>query len=143
MRSHNLVSRRLYNPLPNQLDAFRLEPRALLAGDVGVSLSNGTLFITGDAADNSVSISTFNDPQDGPGFLIQGQNNNGPTTVNGSLLPVEVFGVLHLDVFMGLGDDGLTITNDVAAILVFGGVQVKSAMIHTVYACCLDFVHLS
>ena len=117
MRSHNLVSRRLYNPLPNQLDAFRLEPRALLAGDVGVSLSNGTLFITGDAADNSVLISTFNDPQDGPGFLIQGQFNNGATTVNGSLLPVEVFGVLHLDVFMGLGDDGLTITNDVAAML--------------------------
>lgn len=101
----------------NRLRLEELESRTLLAGNVVATVSDGTLFITGDAADNSILISTFEDPQDGTGFLVQGQANNGPTTVNGSLLGQEFFGVVNLDVDMALGDDGLTITNDVTAML--------------------------
>lgn len=101
----------------DQLRLEQLEFRTMLAGNVFASVSDGTLVITGDNADNSILISTFEDPQDGTGFRIQGQANNGPTTVNGSLLPAEFFGVVDLDTFMAAGDDGVTITNDVAAML--------------------------
>jgi hypothetical protein len=37
-----------------RLRAEPLEPRRLLAGDVSASVSHGTLFITGDNADNFV-----------------------------------------------------------------------------------------
>ena len=117
------MSFRLYStdrqsqPNSDQLCAEQLESRTLLAGNVLASISDGELVLTGDIADNSILISTFEDPQNGTGFLIQGQNNNGPTTVNGSLLPAEFFGVVDLNIVMGEGDDGVTITNDVAAML--------------------------
>ncbi len=95
----------------------QLESRTLLAGNVVASISDGTLVITGDTADNSILISTFEDPQNGTGFLIQGQPNNGSTTVNGSLLADEFFGVVDLDILMAEGDDEVTITNDVTAML--------------------------
>lgn len=99
---------------------LRLEPlesRVLLAGNVSAFVSEGTLYVTGDGSDNSVLISTFDDPQAGQGFRIQGQANNGTTAVNGSVQSAEFFGVVNLDIDMGAGDDGLTITNDVTAML--------------------------
>jgi len=58
-----------------------LENRALLAGNVSVSVSDGTLFITGGSAGNGVSVQQLNSGR----YYITGFNvSGGNTTVNGS-----------------------------------------------------------
>lgn len=101
----------------NRLVSEHLESRNMLAGAIAASVVDGTLTVLGDGLDNSIMISTFNDPVDGEGFRIQGQNKNGATMVNGGAGPAEFFGVTNLAVDLFGGNDELTITNDLAVML--------------------------
>lgn len=94
-----------------------LEPRVVLAGNVVASLAGGTLTVTGDNADNTVLISTFEDPEKGLGFRVEGEENNGPTRINGDEEPDEFFGVQNLNIQLRGGNDDLGITNDVDALI--------------------------
>ncbi len=67
-----------------RLQSEQLEARNLLAGDLTVSVTNGTLRIIGDRQDNQVSVST-NDTGD---LIVSGLLD---TTVNGSTDPFVAF----------------------------------------------------
>src|SRR5690349_1891612 len=69
-----------------------LENRALLAGNVAVSVSGGTLFITGDAAGNGVSVQQLDS---GKYFVTGFSVSGGNTTVNGSAAGKIVTGVTN------------------------------------------------
>ncbi len=62
----------------------QLEARAMLAGDVHVTMSNGDLLIRGDQVDNQVSVA----PADAGGIQISG---NDGTLINGQAGPSVVF----------------------------------------------------
>ncbi len=81
-----------------------LEEKRLLAGDVTVGVVDGNLLVRGDAESNGVFITAG----DAPGaFVVTGLPvGDGPTSINGSFLRVEVGGVFRsVLVGMGAGDD--------------------------------------
>jgi hypothetical protein len=101
-----------------------LEPRCMLAGNVNVFVSGGTLFVQGDGGDNAVLIQ-----QEGNGvYSVTGLDfsdlsnvdsevfDSGPTTINGEDLDGDSFvvsGVTNdINVNLGAGDDGLGIGNN-------------------------------
>jgi len=104
-----------------------LEPRCMLAGNVNVFVSGGTLFVQGDDADNAVIIQ-----QEGNGvYGVVGLNftdlgldtqgfGDGATTINGQDAggePVFFSGVKNdINVDLRGGNDGLGIGNNVQAL---------------------------
>jgi hypothetical protein len=86
-----------------------LENRAMLAGNVTVSVSDGTLFITGGDAGNGVSVQQLNSGR----YFITGFNvSGGNTTVNGSLNGRIVSGVTNdIDVDLNGGADVFVMSN--------------------------------
>jgi hypothetical protein len=88
-----------------------LERRLLLAGDVNVNFSRGTLNVTGDGGDNQIAIEYL-----GPGsFLITG---NGATTLRGGNDPIDVSGVNSIRVNMREGNNLVEIRGTVEQPLV-------------------------
>jgi hypothetical protein len=88
-----------------------LEPRLALAGNVTAQVSGGTLFLTGDAANNSIE---FSQPAAVSGrYVITGTPDitGAPTTVNGQ--PAVVVTGVSNSVIAHLreGDDSITIVN--------------------------------
>lgn len=94
-------NKRLRKKLHRSLRLEMLEGRALLAGDVTVSLVGTTLFIDGDASANEVEIT----PGASVGqYVITGLNN---TIINGPSLIVDPFDLI--DVNLAGGSDTFTI----------------------------------
>lgn len=87
-----------------RLGAERLEPRQLLAGDVSASVVHGTLFITGDNADNFVEVFGSGTPGQ---FVVEGftDNHGVNTTINHSSNPQSFSGVTNISVSLKKGDD--------------------------------------
>jgi|GEM_PF-5441642 len=86
-----------------------LETRAMLAGNVTASVSGGTLFVTGDNADNNVVIQQTGTDQ----FTVVGVTGSA-TTVNGKPEGI-VFtgnGVRNFEINLRGGNDTLGISND-------------------------------
>ena len=103
-----------------------LEPRAMLAGNVNVFVSGGSLFVQGDANDNAVLIQ-----QEGNGtYSVTGLDFNtlgvtglgfagGPTSINGDDSgEAAIFSGVTNDINVDLkgGNDGLGIGNDIEAL---------------------------
>jgi len=86
-----------------------LENRAMLAGNVAVSVSSGSLVITGDGAGNGVSVQQLNSGRYYvTGFSVSGGN----TTVNGSLAGKIVSGVTNdINVDLNAGNDVFVMSN--------------------------------
>jgi FKBP-type peptidyl-prolyl cis-trans isomerase len=80
----------------------RVEPRQLMAGDIGVFVRDNLLIVTGDAAANQIEI-TGNLQG---GFSVAGQDS---TTINGRSTPFVSGRVLGLSVNLGLGNDKASI----------------------------------
>lgn len=83
----------------------KVDQRLLMAGDVDVGLSSGNdLYITGDAADNRIQVSTVNGQ-----IRVSGIS----TTINNSTTPFEVNANVVDDIFirMGSGDDWVQVNN--------------------------------
>ena len=90
-RRENKKQKRLRNKVHRPLRLEPLEGRALLAGDVTVTLAANTLTITGDASANIVEIT----PGAGVGeYVITGLNN---TIINGPSLIVDPFNLIEVD----------------------------------------------
>jgi len=102
-----------------------LEPRCLLAGNVNVFVSGGTLFVQGDGADNAILIQQEGDgeysvtPFDFADLNLTGSGfAAGPTTINGDAqteqgVPLFFSGVKNdINVDLKGGNDGLAIGND-------------------------------
>lgn len=117
--TNGIISRTRRRQLASRRLLFQaLEPRVVLAGNVAASLAGETLRITGDNEDNALLISTFEDPEKGIGFRVEGKETvDGPTTVNGEEEPAEFFGVKNLNIDLRGGDDGLAITSDFEALM--------------------------
>jgi hypothetical protein len=107
----------------NLFRPLRIEPlegRALLAGDVTVTLAGTTLTITGDASANEVEIT----PGASVGeYVITGLNN---TIINGPSLIVDPFNLIDVD--LEGGSDVFTIRGASAAnrILIPGDVEIDN-----------------
>jgi hypothetical protein len=84
----------------------RLEGRQMLAGNVLLSVSDHTLFITGDAEANDIVI-TQTGKKD---FTISSGAN--ATTLNGAVGPLSFSKVKRVQVSMGAGADVVTVTGD-------------------------------
>lgn len=100
-----------------------LEDKRLLAGDVTVAVVEGNLLVRGDAESNGVMITAG----DAPGaFVVAGlPAGDGPTSINGDFLRVEVAGVSR-SVLVGMGEgDDLTNLRSAA---VRGNVAVDAGM---------------
>jgi len=106
-----------------------LEPRCLLAGNVNVFVSGGTLFVQGDNADNAVLIQQEGEgvysvtPLDFADLELTNEGfDAGPTTINGDEETVQgeplIFTGVKNDINVDLrgGNDGLGIGNDVEAL---------------------------
>lgn len=94
---------------PRRLFLEGLETRAMLAGNVTASVSGGTLFVTGDNADNEVVIQQTGTDQ----FTVVGVSGSA-TTVNGKAEGI-VFtgnGVRNFEIDLRGGNDTLGISND-------------------------------
>lgn len=81
-----------------------LEDKRLLAGDVTVSLVEGSLLIQGDAASNGVAVSTGDAPDT---YIVSGLvAGDGDTSINGMFDRVEVSGVTEgIAMRLAEGDD--------------------------------------
>lgn len=97
-----------------------LERRAMLAGNVDVFVSGGTLFIRGDNSDNAVLVSQVGDHEYAvTGFDFADGNLNGyqsgPTKIKGDPNGTVTFGGVTKDIVIDLkkGNDGLAVGNDV------------------------------
>ena len=99
----------------------RLETRSLLAGNVNVFVSGGTLFVRGDNADNLVLIQQTGDGE----YTVTGLDyadadfadppfSAGPTSINGEF-ETQTFSSVRFDINVDLkkGDDGVGIGNSV------------------------------
>ena len=104
-----------------RLAVERLESRALLAGNVNVFVSGGSLFVRGDNADNLVLIQQTGDGQ----YTVTGLDygaagfadppfSAGPTSINGQF-ETQTFSGVTGDFIIDLkkGDDGLGIGNSI------------------------------
>lgn len=99
-----------------RLSVERLEARLALAGNVAVSLSDGTLVVRGDNRGATITIS-----QPSPGQITVSGTD---TTVNGAVDSVTFSGVTrNLFIRLGRGSDRLTI-DQTAPIVVPGNVHV-------------------
>ena len=88
--------------LINRLE--QLESRQMMAGDVTVSVVGGILYINGDSADNSISISATANTDE---FTIS-SNDGGDTTINGGAGPVTLGGAtVGVDITLSDGNDRL------------------------------------
>jgi hypothetical protein len=91
-----------------------LENRLTPAGNVTVSVVNGTLFITGDVASNDIAINR-------DVFLrVAVSSGANPTTINRQNNPIGFFNVSNIKIAMGAGDDTVTF-NDSATPLALTG----------------------
>src|SRR5688572_22685435 len=85
-----------------------LENRALLAGNVSVSVDGNVLTIVGDDRGNGVSIQQLDHNR----FFVTGFALNGSnTTINGQLNGRIVQGVRHIDVDLNAGWDMFIMSN--------------------------------
>ncbi len=100
-----------------------LEDKRLLAGDVTVSVVEGTLVVRGDDASNGVAVTSGDAPD---AYIIVGlEAGDGPTSINGIFDRVEVSGV-HRGVRMALGEG-----SDVASLFranVRGNVEIAAGL---------------
>ena len=101
MKKHRLPRSR-YRPLFVE----GLETRAMLAGNVTASVSNNTLFVTGDNLDNSIVIQQTGTSQ----FSVVGTG----TTVNGRATAFIAFNVRNFEIDLRGGADSLGISNNSA-----------------------------
>jgi len=86
-----------------------LENRAMLAGNVTVAVSGGSLVITGDIAGNGVSVQQLDN---GKYFVTGFSVSGGNTTVNGSLAGKVVTGVTNdINVDLDGGNDVFVMSN--------------------------------
>jgi len=86
-----------------------LENRAMLAGNVSVAVSGGSLVITGDIAGNGVSVQQLDN---GKYFVTGFSVSGGNTTVNGSLAGKVVTGVTNdINVDLDGGNDVFVMSN--------------------------------
>jgi hypothetical protein len=83
----------------------RLERRALLAGNVTVSVSGGNLLVRGDNNDNQIAIFQLDDGQYAVGGLTGTTVNGGPVVVRSGIRG-------NIDVDLKSGDDVLGVGND-------------------------------
>lgn len=98
-----------------RLNLEGLETRALLAGDVTVSVLNGNLLIVGDSADNDITIEQGTTANS---FIVTGIGTvGGDTTINGAPSTTGTFtGVTHnITVRMNGGDDTVSVLADTLA----------------------------
>ena len=82
-----------------------LESRRMLAGNVQVALSGGTLYLTGDNLDNSVTIAATGTPNQ---FTVTGLTdlNSNPTSINHVADGSQTFSnVTNISVSLKGGDD--------------------------------------
>ncbi len=85
----------------------KLEQKQLLAGDVFVSVANGSLLIEGDAQDNQVSVSAGDERGS---FIVRGENGTNVNYEGSEGDSQEVSGVRRdIVVNTGGGDDSVTI----------------------------------
>lgn len=99
--SSRTAARRRSRRSPLRLES--LEQKALLAGDVHVALSGGSLVVTGDADDNDITITA---DADGSGHVTI--TGNGGTMINGEA-ELDFTYTNDLKVNLGAGSDTLTI----------------------------------
>jgi len=95
-----------------RLNLEGLETRALLAGDVTVSVLNGNLLIVGDSADNDITIEQGTTADS---FIVTGIGTvGGDTNINGAPSTTGTFtGVTHnITVRMNGGDDTVSVLAD-------------------------------
>jgi hypothetical protein len=101
----------------DRLSLERLEPRALLAGDVTASVVNGTLRLTGDDDANEISISGALNGSGDPvanSFVVTGLSGttiNGMSGSGGGNASITFGGITGLNVDLGDGDDIVQLTN--------------------------------
>lgn len=95
---------RYRNKFRHQLGVETLESKRLLAGDVTVSVVQGTLVIQGDDASNGVAVRSGDTPDS---YFIVGLEAGGePTSINGVFDRAEVSGVMRgIRMTLGAGDD--------------------------------------
>ncbi|HEY4311156.1 MAG TPA: hypothetical protein VGN12_17030 [Pirellulales bacterium] len=91
-----------------------LERRALLAGDVTVTVTNHNVLIQSDNQDDTV--------------VIQGTNNGGieitsydGTTINGQNVPFDIPSVNNLTIKMGDGNDHVALASPIVPTFIIGG----------------------
>jgi hypothetical protein len=93
---------------PRKLSVESLENRALLAGNVSVSVSGNTLVIVGDNAGNGVAVEQLDNGR----FFVSGYSLHGAaTTINGGTGGRIVSGVRHIDVDLNQGWDAFLMSN--------------------------------
>jgi hypothetical protein len=109
MRSH---------PRPRRLSVDPLEGRDVPAGNIHTFVADGTLFVVGDAQDNSLVVSQ----PAGPGTLTL--SPTGGTTING--LPAPMTGTIpaNVDIMLGAGNDSLSFDLATAPIAIAGSLVV-------------------
>ncbi len=92
--------------MPRGMLVESLETRTLLAGDVAVSVVDGSLLVQGDAESNQVHIRSGQNPGE---FVVAGIPGSN-TTVNGQEGPALFTGVLrHVVAGLGEGDDSIIV----------------------------------
>jgi hypothetical protein len=102
-----------------RLQVEGLESRALLAGNVSVSVSSGNLSITGDDAANAVSVQQLDTGK----YFVTGFSTGGSaTSINGQAQGIVVTGVTgNINVDLNGGDDTFVMTQSNARRLDYGG----------------------
>jgi hypothetical protein len=116
------------SPASHRLSVEKLEDRSLMAGNVTANVQSGLLVITGDTADNAITLNwiqatnTFQ--------VLSAQANSANTTVNNvdstAANPQAFTGVTKgIKIVMGAGNDTVTFgANDATAFSVAGYVQI-------------------
>jgi hypothetical protein len=99
----------------------KLEARQMLAGDVTVSVVAGLLAISGDSADNAISISATANPNE---FTIASADA-GDTTINGGVAPVTVGGAMGINISLWDGSDEIEFDTTNRAIHISGGLDIN------------------
>lgn len=122
-------SRKAQRPTSNRLCVEKLEDRSLMAGNVTANVQSGVLVITGDTADNAI---TVNWVQANNTFqVLSAQANNANTTVNGvdsTTANPQTFSAVTkgIRINMNAGNDTVTFgAADATAFSVAGFVQIN------------------
>lgn len=125
-------SRKAQRPAPNRLCVEKLEERSLMAGNVTANVQSGVLVITGDTADNAI---TVNWVQANNSFqVLSAQANNANTTVNGvdstAVNPQTFTAVTKgIRIVMNAGNDTVTFgAADATAFSVAGFLQIDMGL---------------
>ncbi len=101
-----------------QLQFENLETRKLMAGDLQAFVSEGSLFIQGDDADNGVLISEVSDGE----YEVRGLDHGGDMTlINGNKWQTFTGVKDDIEVALGEGNDRLLIDNSEQTDVIYGG----------------------